>query len=401
MMSSEERQSARSAAARERVPRVESRPRRSGEASRRQLDRLAAELHAELGRRWPSYYPESAEKAPAIALSPRHCGFSVIFKADLDFARGEHKSLIIKIRREQKHGSVLRADLSERTLALSLAEYEEHLKAYQFFLQRSDELSVVRPLDFIASHNALVVEHAAGSDLATLAKQGGPLASRSIRRCGQWWRLFHHELHQARNRGWDPAMLDAGLDWRLSRLRDIGAPRSALDDLYREITAAARRAPAAAVPESVVHGDCKLRHVWATPRQIQVLDFGNAKSGCSWIDPAALVVELSLYSLWTRHLDSGSKVADIRTLLHAYFEGQPPAAFSFYVVDCLLKKWHRRLRSWGPGAGLTRIRRSLQAAGLDKGIERLYVDRWFSGQIRAWLALADGRPPRWLRPVVE
>jgi hypothetical protein len=144
-----------------------------------------------------------------------------------------------------------------------------------------------------------------------------------------------------------------------------------------------------------------LRHVWATADGIQVLDFGNAKSGDSWIDPAALVVELSLYSLWTRRLDSAAKVPDMRTLLNAYFGGPPPAAFSLYVVDCLLKKWHRRLRKWGPGAGLTQLHSSLKTARLDKSVERLYIDRWFSGQVRAWLALAEGRPPKWLAPVME
>jgi hypothetical protein len=100
-------------------------------------------------------------------------------------------------------------------------------------------------------------------------------------------------------------------------------------------------------------------------------------------------------------LDSGPKVPDIRTIVHAYFGGPPPPAFSLYVVDCFLKKWHRRLRSWGAGPGLTGLRRALQTAALDKRLERLYIDRWFTAQIRAWLALAEDRPPTWLRAVTE
>ena len=369
----------------------------------RQLTQLASELQRELGRRWPTYYPAHASfTEPAVTFSLRHCGFSVVFKADLAFeAAGERKRIVIKIRREHKHGSVLRQDLSERTLALSRAEYDEHVKAYQFFQSRNDGLSVVRPLDLIESHNALVVEHAVGNDLSALARVGGDIASGAIRRCGQWWRLFHYELHQARQEMFDAAVIDAAVDRRLTRLRAIGAPGATLAALREEITTSARRLPASQLPFSVLHGDCKLRHVWAAPEQIQVLDFGNAKTGCSWIDPAALVVELSVYSLWTRHMDSSPKVADIRTLLDAYFEGPPPPAFFLYVVDGLLKKWHRRLRHWGPGAGIRQIRRSLQVTGLDKGIDRLYIDRWFTGQIRAWLALAEGHPPAWLDPVVR
>jgi hypothetical protein len=150
---------------------------------------------------------------------------------------------------------------------------------------------------------------------------------------------------------------------------------------------------------SLIHGDCKLRHVWATEDSIQVLDFGNTKTGDSWIDPAALVVELCLYSLWSRRLDSSGKADDIRTLLRAYFDGPPPLAFSLYVVDCLLKKWHRRLRRWGPGRGISGLQRSLQRAGLAHRVDRLYVDRWFTSQIEAWLGVATGAVPSWLEGV--
>ena len=364
---------------------------------------LSSELHAEILRRWPAYYPQqSGEKAPSLALTPRHCGFSVIFKGQLEFpVAAERKAFMIKIRREHKHGSFLSRDLSERTLALIRAEYAEHIKAYRFFADNRDGLSVVRPLDFIEPYNALVVEHAAGRDLSELVKEGSPLAASSVQQCGSWWRLFHHQLHQAQYRSWDPDILEPGLERRLTQLRTVGAPTDTLDALADDIRSAARRVTPSPVPVSLFHGDCKLRHVWASPSGIQVLDFGNAKVGDSWIDPAALVVELSLYSLWTRHLDAAAKAAEIRTLVRAYFDGPPPPAFSLYVVDCLLKKWHRRLRSWGPGAGLTRLRKSLQLARLDKPLERLYIDRWFTAHVRAWLAVADGQPPAWLRQVVE
>jgi hypothetical protein len=367
------------------------------------LAAVAGELHAELAKRWPAYYPGRMEDgAPAITFTPRQCGFSAIYKVEWDFpGRPPVERAIVKIRREQKLGSFRKRDLSERTLAATRLEYDEHVKAAKFFADNQDGLSVVRPLDHIESHNALVVEFASGDDLSTLVRDGSTLASPAIRRCGAWWRLFHRELHQAQPRPWDPATVDAAVDYRLQRLRRIGAPDSFLRELRDDITRAARAVAPSPVPVSVVHGDCKLRHVWATPYGIQVLDFGNTKTGDSWLDPAALAVELSLYTLWSRRLDSAPMVGDIRTLLRAYFDGPPPPAFAFFVVDCLLKKWHRRLRKWGPGAGLTRVQRSLQTARLDKPLERLYIDRWFTTQIRAWLDLAAGRPPDWLGAVVE
>src|SRR6185503_14905233 len=121
-----------------------------------------------------------------------------------------------------------------------------------------------------------------------------PLASESIRRCGLWWRRFHHELHQSRSREWAAAAIDAMVESRLVRLRRIGAPADVLESIRMEIGAAARRVFPGPVHVSRIHGDCKLRHVWATADGIQVLDFGNTKIGDSWLDPAALVVELSL-----------------------------------------------------------------------------------------------------------
>jgi hypothetical protein len=372
-------------------------------AEQAMLSDLAGELHVAVRERWPAYYPaRPGHGQPTITVTPRRCGFSVILRADLEFPQGPAaERLIVKIRREHRNGSFLRSDLSERTIALSRTEYDEHLAAYRFFDRKDGGLSVVRPIEFIEPFNAIVVEHASGSDLSKLVKGNSHLAGPAIRRCGEWWRLFHHELHEARFRGWDPGSIDEGLDRRLARLRVFGVPAATLEALHQEIRATARRVPHVEVPVSRVHGDCKLRHVWATVDGVQVLDFGNTKVGDSWTDPAALVVELSLYSLWTARMDAALKAAEMRTLLRAYFGGPPPAAFALYVVDCLLKKWHRRLRSWGPGGGLTRLRHSLRTAGLDKSVDRLYIDRWFSTQTRAWLAAADGTAPGWLQAVVN
>ena len=366
------------------------------------VQRAATEMQEYVRAHWARYYPSHVGSAePSITVTPRHFGFSLILQIDLAFTDGGTERFMIKIRRQQKHGSFVRADLSERILGLSRAEFVEHQKAYDFFLKRGDGLGVVRPLDFVESHNAFIVEHADGEDLSKLVRARSPIGSGALSRCGRWWRAFHHELHRAEMRAWDAARIDAAVERRFKKLRVIGAPAETLDAVGDEIRSAARHVKPLHVPVGLAHGDCKLRHVWATAGGIQVLDFGNAKTEDVWIDPAALVVELSLYTLWTHRLDAASRVDDMRRLLHAYFDGPPPDAFAFYVVDCFLKKWHRRLRSWGPGSGLTRLQGSLRSAGLDKSLERLYIDRWFTTQVRAWLALAQGTAPSWLAPVLE
>ena len=60
----------------------------------------------------------------------------------------------------------------------------------------------------------------------------------------------------------------------MERLQKIGAPAETLVRLRDEIAQAARDVEPARVPVSLVHGDCKLRHVWATPDGIQVLSAG-------------------------------------------------------------------------------------------------------------------------------
>jgi hypothetical protein len=364
--------------------------------------RAAAEMQEYVRAQWRRYYPGHAGSGePSITVTPRHFGFSLILQVDLVFPAGGNERFMIKIRRQQKHGSFVRADLSERILELSRVEFAEHRKAWDFFRAQPAGLSVVRPLDFVESHNAFIVEHAAGEDLSKLVKRRDPIAPAALERCGHWWRAFHHELHRAEPHEWDPSRIDAAVERRFKKLRTIGAPADTLASLGDEIRSAARRVTPVPLPIGLAHGDCKLRHVWATAGGIEVLDFGNAKIDVVWIDPAALIVELSLYTLWTHRMDAAPRVDDMRRLLHAYFEGPPPRAFALYVVDCLLKKWHRRLRSWGPGVGMTRLQGSLRSAGLDKSLERLYIDRWFTTQVRAWLALAEGTPPSWLAPVLE
>lgn len=365
------------------------------------LASISADLQAHVLDRWRAYFPARASASPPdVQLTVRHFGFSVLFEGMLTFpADARPERFMVKVRRNQRYGSIVPDDVNDRTLLLARKEYDEHVRAYQFFLNAPAELSVVRPIDYIERYHAFVVEHAAGRDLSKIVRSGEPIAVRSLERCGAWWRAFHDDLQQAQRCAWTADRLDRRLARRLERLRAIGAPVSLIAQLERDARAVARRVGPCQVPVSVIHGDCKLRHVWASPTGIQVLDFGNTKKGDSWMDPASLIAELSLYSLWSPRLHTASHLALMQAVVAGYFGDHPPAAFWLYVADSLFKKWHRRLRNWGPGPGMMRIRRSLKRVRLDAPVERLYIDRWFATQIRAWLALADGQPPDWLKPL--
>src|SRR5687768_16694000 len=77
--------------------------------------RLVRDLRSQMLHRWPTYYPHHASSDLAkMSLDLRECGYSVILKARLEFPRqNAHERLVVKIRREQKYGSILFDDVTE------------------------------------------------------------------------------------------------------------------------------------------------------------------------------------------------------------------------------------------------------------------------------------------------
>src|SRR5687767_2267812 len=100
--------------------------RREGAAAsgeRQLLSELAAEVRDLAAERWRSYYiARAALPEPTITVTPRQFGFSVIFQVDLQFPNGGgSECFMVKIRRQQRAGSFVQEEMTDRTLALSRA----------------------------------------------------------------------------------------------------------------------------------------------------------------------------------------------------------------------------------------------------------------------------------------
>jgi aminoglycoside phosphotransferase (APT) family kinase protein len=132
----------------------------------------------------------------------------------------------------------------------------------------------------------------------------------------------------------------------------------------------------------VLHGDYKLRHVWADRGSIQVFDFGNVHAGDCYADVASFLVELSVLRLGSPSFDSKKIDRYSEAVLSGYFTTERPPLLGFYTVEALLKKWMRRLRSWSRTAMVSRLQMGARRVGAAPLVERLYLDRWFMARVR-------------------
>jgi hypothetical protein len=272
-----------------------------------------------------------------------------------------------------------------RAIEKGRIEWRELTKAYDHFATMTGGLRVVRPVGYIDSCHALLVKKAAGNELAKLigARVSGETVA--LTRAGRWLSIFHAGLHELSDREWTPAWCAACLDERKARFVSQNAPRQLWEPLFDCVQAHAGRTPSRSVPRSMLHGDFRLRHIWATPEGIEVLDFGNAHEGDCYADVAALTVELMMVQ-FGRPIGARRR-ADVylRAFLRAYFPDGPPPVFWFYVIDRLFKKWGRWLVRWNSPAKEAWLAATLQqCVRLVNGaalMNEVYVSRWFAGRI--------------------
>lgn len=348
-----------------------------------------------IAHRWARYYPGRSRRPHVVVSGPtRLKSYSAIFEYAVIFPDAQPPAQIIaKIRRHARaRNTASEGGVSETAVALGLREWEGMTSAYRYFASATDGLGVVRPLDYLDRHHVILVEKASGCDLGELVKAADPAASTALARAGCWLSHFHRGLHQIFNAEWSwPAYL-ARLELRRSRLVSQGVLPTVLDPLVRRAGDQAQRLSPVLVPRSVLHGDYKLKHIWATPDRIQVLDFGNVHPGECYADLAALLVELLAVRLgrpWVSRRRIGQYSG---TLLHAYFAADPPPVFWLYVVEGLFKKWSHRLARWSGGDSTpwaVTLQRCVARVHGAAPVNELYVNQWFTSQIMEALQLAS------------
>lgn len=350
-----------------------------------------------LAERWDRYYPDRhGGRPPSIRPvdGDRPQGYSILQEYALTFD-GEPRScrIIVKLRRGSRWGAVTDGAGTSKASALAQMEYRELSRAYQYFTASGGECSVIRPLDYLEEINALVMERASGDDLGRLVTRSAMAPENQFLRCGRWLRRYHREVHSCTTRRWSADEYRTRIADRLAALRAHGVRPAALDSLATGIFGRTTRQAAREVPVSVLHGDFKLRHVWAASDKIQVLDFGNVHAGDCYEDVAAFLVELELLTLATPVTRHAVVARCAAAFLGGYLgdELRPPM-LSYYLVDALLKKWLRRLKRWDHGPILSTVQGGLERLGLKRAIDRLWLDPWFLRRIGGHLPLPDTAP---------
>jgi streptomycin 6-kinase len=350
--------------------------------------------------RWAEHGLSFRGNAPEHVISTRPARIqekSVLFEYTVRFA-DPHPSLglIAKIHRQSHPNEDHDLGLTPKAIREGRTEWEKLSSAYRHFAGRRDGLAVVRPVAYIEPYHALLVEKASGQELAKIMGTSAPYQKAALTRAGRWLSTFH-ELHALSNREWTLNSYTASLDVRRSKFISLAAPRGQWEALLDRVHASAGQLGSQPVPAAVLHGDFRLRHIWATPEGIEVLDLGNAHEGDCYYDVASLVVELMTVRLG-RPLIGRRRVDEyIDAFLDAYFSGDtPPRVFWFYVIDRLFKKWGRWLSRWNHPSKQTSWSAAAlhQCAQLIHGTSvanHLYVSPWFAARITESLGYANGR----------
>jgi Ser/Thr protein kinase RdoA (MazF antagonist) len=273
------------------------------------------------------------------------------------------------------------------------AEWRQLSNAYPYFAAQANGLGMVRPIAYIEPYHALLVQKASGRELAKIIAGGGPDVRPAIERAGRWLSRFHGGLHAVSNREWTPEWYGRCLDERRSRFLAVQASRGLWEPLLDRVAAHAQSLPPRSVPRSALHGDFRLRHIWASAEGIEVLDFGNVHEGDCYADVASLLVELMMVRLGRPFVSRRLVDGYIETFVEAYFQGSPPPILQYYVIDRLFKKWGRWLARWNDPAKeawwAAMLQRSLQFAHATGVTNYMYVSRWFTARIREALEHAD------------
>ena len=305
----------------------------------------------------------------------------MLLEYEVTFAGARPEHVLAKVRRDSRFGPYHRQDVTRAPELLRL-EFDELSKAYRYFQALNDGLRVVRPLDYLEELNTVLIERASGCDLGLLDRFDDASLLAAFTRCGRWLRAFHQNIHEAHTRVWTVGEFEAQLMKRRQKLLSQGVPAARLDPLLRGVVRAAHACRERTVPCSMLHGDYKLRHVWASPGSIQVLDFGNVHTGDCYVDVASFLVELSVLRLGSPWFDSKRVSRYAGAFLSGYFSTEPSPLLGFYLVEALLKKWMRRLRSWSRTAAAARLQACARGVGAASLVERFYIDRWFEARVR-------------------
>lgn len=313
--------------------------------------------------------------------STRALGYSLSFVFERETPGLPPERLFAKIRRAAKFGAYDAPDDGGRAARLGRQEYDTLRRTHAWFIRHPSGLGVVEPVLYLDAVNALVIRGAQGRALDELTAAGHPLALPAVARCGRWLRAFHQQVSQPAQAPWNATSFLRRFTRVADTLRASGVDGAVVARLRTRAGHEARRLDGAPHLQTTVHGDLKLRHVWAAPDRLDVIDFGNVHTAPNVEDLAAFVVELELLELGQR-VRSGCIPSDMAAVfLDAYGHIETPALLGLELALVRVKKWARRRARFSTSPRGHRLQKLLRRSGMDGLAMRRYIDPWFLRRI--------------------
>lgn len=334
------------------------------------------------------------EQAGIRCGATRALGYSLSFAFEVTPADGVPQRVFAKARRASRFGAYAAPDGETRAARLLQQEFRTLQAADAWFRAHAPSLGVAAPVAYLDDCHALILRAARGTALDTLVARAHPVVLPAVVRAGRWLQGFHGGVNHLVTSPWTFQVFADRLGRVLGELAASGYEAGRMASLRARVLAQAARFEGLACSHSLLHGDYKLRHIWASETGLQVLDFGNVHHGPVVEDLAAFIVELEVMELgrWTRPTPGARELSAV--FLESYGALHAPPLLSLQLILARIKKWSRRRARISSSRSARRVQHLLRLTRTHHVVQRRYLDPWFADRIEAelsWLAGQDAR----------
>lgn len=322
----------------------------------------------------------------------RQLTYSLSLRLLVGLPGGDTERVFVKVRRPSGgRTSANEADV-DRAIRRLREEYTILTRARAWSHANDPSLDVVEPLGYLDDCNALLLRQARGRSLDSLVARDHPLSLPAIVRAGRWLRAFHSAINPSTLVPWSASAYLTQTEALVDGLVADGVDPAVLRELREGIRAEAQRFDGMVCARSCVHGDYKLRHIWADTNALQVLDFGNCHDAFIVEDLAAFIIELEVRDLGALRLRRPLTTTASAVFLEAYGPIASPGILSLQLIFARLKKWQRRRRRFSRSRTARRLQSVLATTGTAEVFLSTYVDPFFVKRVESELGWLHMQP---------
>ncbi len=334
-------------------------------------DPILAQLTADIVAGLPTWFGEGA----MLASSPpawRRLRQSFFVRYVAQKKDGVTVPLLVKIPRKSEIATLAQAVAATHLATPTQQEYDSLVAVAQVFNTGQDaRFFAVQPFAYLAQWNAIVMEELPARSLTRFLMRarmalGLPrdweFLEQALCRAGQWLRVFHERLGDARVQPLRETSLAADLVFELDRLAELSGRQNAFAPMRAACLRAAERLQAVAVPTATLHGDfnCNNTLVMADGR-VGVIDTKRRRQGAVYVDLALLAMDPPLRKIQVVTQGAFFRGAWLKrcqtAILTGYFGAQPYDArvFNLCCALMILRKWIADEEALGAAQGARRL----------------------------------------------